>query len=316
MGKPVVYNATLVGRLDLSPTLALFRVLPDDVPPPDRPWFESGQYVSLGLNVDDAAAPHATLRPYSIASAPEERRWLELYIRLAAVPESPEPFTPLLWPLAVGARLYASPKIAGRFTETHTVGAADPRVRVCAGAGTGIAPFVSAARSAAARGRDDLLARVVVLHGASHAHELGYREELVALGPRGLLYLPTISRPADNPGWPGRVGRVETAFDDLHVAEMERTLGLRRPFGPRDAVIYVCGFTGTITATVLRLLRRGFIPEDRRLRRLLQVPESAAPSLFYEQYDTAPIVDPKDEARLAELRADVRARLAGEGPGA
>jgi ferredoxin--NADP+ reductase len=297
MGKPVVYNATLVGREDLSPSLALFRVLPDEVPPPERPWFESGQYVSLGLNVDDPAAPHATLRPYSIASAPEERRWVELYIRLASVPESPEPFTPLLWPLRVGDRLYASPKIAGRFTETHTVGAADRRMRVFAAAGTGIAPFVSAARSAAARGRDDLLARMVLLHGASHAHELGYRRDLEALVPRGLRYVPTVSRPADNPDWTGHVGRVETLFD-------------REPFAPQEAVVYVCGFTGTITSTVERLVRRGFVPEDRRLRRLLQVPEGAPASLFYEQYDTTPIVDPKDEVRLAALRAEVKSRVA------
>ncbi|HEX5044736.1 MAG TPA: hypothetical protein VFV75_17690 [Candidatus Polarisedimenticolaceae bacterium] len=297
MGKPVVYNATLAGREDLSPTLALFRVLPDDVPPPARPWFESGQYVSLGLNVDDPAAPHATLRPYSIASAPEERRWLELYIRLASIPESPEPFTPLLWPLRVGDRLYASPKIAGRFTETHTVGEGDPRVRVFAAAGTGIAPFISAARSAAARGRDDLLARMVILHGASHAHELGYRAEMEALGRRGLRYVPTVSRPADNPEWKGHVGRVETVFD-------------RESFSPEAAVVYVCGFTGTITSTVERLVRRGFVPEDRRLRRLLQVPENAPPSLFYEQYDTAPIIDPKDETRLSALRAEVKSRVA------
>jgi ferredoxin--NADP+ reductase len=297
MGKPVVYNATLVGREDLSESLALFRVLPDDVPPPERPWFESGQYVSLGLNVDDAAAPHATLRPYSIASAPEERRWIELYIRLAAVPESPEPFTPLLWQVPVGGRLYASPKIAGRFTETHTVGPGDRRVRVFAAAGTGIAPFVSAARSAAARGRDDLLARMVVLHGASHVHELGYRADLEALVPRGLRYVPAISRPAANPGWTGHRGRVETTFDGMDLA-------------PDRAVVFVCGFTGTITASVERLVRRGFVPEDRRLRRLLQVPEGAPPSLFYEQYDTTPIVDPKDEVRLSELRAEVKARVA------
>lgn len=297
MGKPVVYNATLVGREDLSPTLALFRVLPDEVPPPGRPWFESGQYVSLGLNVEDPAAPHATLRPYSIASAPEERRWLELYIRLASVPESPEPFTPLLWPHRVGDRLYASPKIAGRFTETHTVGGGDRRVRVFAAAGTGIAPFVSAARSAAARGREDLLARMVVLHGASHVHELGYRGDLEALVPRGLRYVPTVSRPADNPDWSGHAGRVETLFD-------------RESFSPEAAVVYVCGFTGTITSTVERLVRRGFVPEDRRLRRLLQVPEGLPPSLFYEQYDTTPILDPQDEARLAELRAELKSRVA------
>jgi ferredoxin--NADP+ reductase len=311
MGKPVAYNATLSGRQDLSDTLALFRVRPDDVPPEGRAWFEPGQYASLGLNAPDVEAPHATLRPYSIASEPEERRWLELYIRLASQPESPEPFTPLLWGLPPGGRLYASPKIAGRFTESHTVGPHDPRFRVFVAAGTGIAPFVSTVRSAARRGEDARLARTVVLHGASHAHELGYREVFESLVARGLHYLPTISRPAANPGWTGRTGRVETAFDAGATAELEARLGLSRPFSPEDAVVYVCGFTGTISATVLRLVRRGFVPEDRRLRRLLGIPEAARPSLFYEQYDTTPIVDPKDEATLSELRAHVRAHPLG-----
>jgi len=73
-------------------------------------------------------------------------------------------------------------------------------------------------------------------------------------------------------------------------------------------VVYVCGFTGTISATVLRLLRRGFVPEDRRLRRLVGIAESARPNLFYEQYDTAPLIDPADVALLERLREEVRAR--------
>jgi hypothetical protein len=154
MGKPVVYNATMVGREDLSPTLALFRVLPDEVPPPGRPWFEPGQYVSLGLNVDDPARPHATLRPYSIASAPEERRWLELYIRLASVPESPGAVHPpssgrCRW----GTASTPLPRSPGASPRRRPCGPEDRRVRVFAAAGTGIAPFVSAAKSAAARGR-------------------------------------------------------------------------------------------------------------------------------------------------------------------
>ena len=312
MSKPVSYNAGLVGRTDLSDTLAIFRVRPDDVPPAERPWFEPGQYVSLGLNASDTAAWRGALRPYSVASEPEERRWLEFYIRRAAQPESPEPFTPMLWEVPEGGRLYSGPKVAGRFTETHTVGRDDPRLRVCVAAGTGIAPFVSTARSAARSGRDGLLRRLVLLHGASHVHELGYRDELEALVPRGLRYFPTVSRPQANPGWGRSTGRVERFFDEAHIGELEEALGLAPDgFSPEQAVVYVCGFTGTISATVLRLLRRGFVPEDRRLRRLVGIAESARPSLFYEQYDTTPIVDPKDEARLAELRAEVRARVAG-----
>jgi len=49
MGKPLAYNATVVGRTDLTDTLATFLIQPD-TPPPTRPWFTAGQYCALGLN--------------------------------------------------------------------------------------------------------------------------------------------------------------------------------------------------------------------------------------------------------------------------
>ena len=306
MPRPVSPNGRLVERLDLSDSLAVFRIRPDEMPGTDAPWFRSGQYVSLGLNAPDGS--EGVLRPYSIASAPEERRWLEFYIRRITRPDSGRPFTHLLWRLPPGDRLFVGPRIAGRFTLEATVGAADPRLKVCAAAGTGVAPFVSLVRSTAARGDAPALARIAVLHGASHAHELGYRDELArALGDR---FVATVSRPADNPAWTGAVGRVESFFDPERLPELERLLGLPQGgFSPDAAVVYVCGFTGTIAETVFRLIRRGYVPEERRLRRLLEIPDASPPSLFFEQYDTEPIVDPADRARLEELRSAFRAHV-------
>jgi hypothetical protein len=69
--------------------------------------------------------------------------------------------------------------------------------------------------------------------------------------------------------------------------------------------VYVCGFKDTIAGAVRRLLRRGYIPEDRRLRRMLGIAESAPPSLFFEQYDLEPVFDPKDQALIDALRAEL-----------
>lgn len=314
MPRPVTYNATLLEKESLSETLALFRIGMDEIPPENNPWFESGQYISLGLNVEeDPGKPQAVLRPYSIASEPEERRWLEFYIRRVSNPESEKPFTHMLWRLQEGERLYAGPRIAGRFTASHTVGAADTRLKVFVAAGTGLAPFVSMVRSHEQRGDTAGLRRLVVLHGASHVHELGYRERLeAARNGAGIRYLPTISRPQQNPDWTGHHGRVESFFEDGKIGDLEGELeltgsGLR----PDKAVVYVCGFTSTITETLFRLIRRGFVPEDRRLRRMLEMPAEAPASLFFEQYDTEPLIDPKDEAKIAQLRADFRAHAAG-----
>ena len=273
MSRPVALNATLEGREGLSETLAIFRVRPDAAPPGDRPWFEAGQYVTLGLNADGARGAEAILRPYSIASGPAERRFLEFYIRKTADPETDTPFTHLLWPMAEGGRLHAGTKITGRFTLEHTVGPDDPRLKVFVAAGTGLAPFVCIVRDRLATRRAEGLDRFAILHGASRVHELGYREELErAVRDHALRYVPTISRPALDPRWTGETGRVETFFDGEKLSHLESRLGL--PLGgfePGRVVVYVCGFTGTIAGTVTRLIRRGFVPDVPRMRRLLEI---------------------------------------------
>ncbi len=71
-------NATLVEKIELAPTLVIFRIRPDTVPAPGEPWFLPGQYVTIGAE--------KVQRAYSIASDPGERRWLEFYIRFAREP--------------------------------------------------------------------------------------------------------------------------------------------------------------------------------------------------------------------------------------
>lgn len=292
-------NATLVERIDVAPSLAIFRVRPDAVPAAAEPWFIPGQYVTLGLGT--------LQRAYSIASDPGERRWLEFYIRFARNPETETPLTHRLWELAPGARVHVGEKIVGRFTLERTVGPADTRVTVFIAAGTGLAPFVSMARHAVRSGDGARLGRMVVLHGVSHPGELAYRAELEAASSRfGLRYVPTVSRPQEHPEWTGRAGRVERLLRDEGPRLAEAGLGL--PTGtlhPASAVAYVCGFRGTIAESIRSLLRRGFIPEDRRLRRALGFPDDASPSLFFEQYDLEPVFDPNDAASIASLKAEI-----------
>ncbi len=311
MAKPVTYNATLVERLDLTPQLAVFKVRPDAALAGD-PQFVPGQYVTLGLNNEQRPDLGSVRRPMSIASAPEERDALEFYIRYVSHPESDNPLTHLLWRAKAGDRMFMRPKAVGRFTVADTVGEADGRLRVCVAAGTGLAPFLCMARSDHLRDADADLGRWAILHGASYPADLGYRDELESLAAHGLRYLASVSRPKESPDWRGDVGRVEDYFLPERLADLEGSLGLgAAKLDPGHAVIYICGLQGTIGKTIERLAARGFVPENRKLRRALEVPDDVPASLFFEQYDNTPVIDIKDPRVVEPLRDQLRAALPG-----
>jgi len=85
MGRPVEYNATVVGRADLTGTLATFLIQPDQ-PSRRRPWFVAGQYCVLGLNNGEKPRLGSVRRAMSIASAPEVEGPLEFERKNRSVP--------------------------------------------------------------------------------------------------------------------------------------------------------------------------------------------------------------------------------------
>lgn len=311
MAKPLEYNATMIERVDLTGALAIFRIRPDTLPA-HRPWFTPGQYCVLGLNNVEKPELGSVRRAMSIASAPEDDGPLEFYIRRVARPESDNPLTDLLWKLENGGRMYMRAPAAGVFTIHHTVGTGDPRFRVMVAAGTGLAPFVSMVRSEVRRNPHADLSKWVLLHGVSYPADLGYRDELLALAASNRLrYWGTVSRAKDAPDWTGDAGRVESFFEPGRLADLEQRLGLSTGgFTPANAVVYICGLTGTITGTIVPLIDRGFVPEGKRIRDALGYPADAKISVFYENYDSSPVIDVKNPAVLEPLRARVQAALA------
>jgi ferredoxin--NADP+ reductase len=311
MAKLLEYNATLTERVDITDALSLFRVTPDQ-PPAQRPWFVPGQYCVLGLNNAEKPELGSVRRSMSIASAPEDDGPIEFYIRWVAKPESDNPLTHLLWNIKAGSRMYMRAVAAGVFTVKDTVGLDDPRLRIMVAAGTGSAPFLSMVRSELRRNPDADLSRWVLLHGASYPADLGYRDELAQLVERNhLRYWGTVSRPKEAPDWKGDTGRVEAFFDGARLDDFERRLGLSPGgFTPSNAVVFICGLTGTITGTIVPLIDRGFIPDFKRIREALGVPPEAKDSVFYEQYDTEPVINIKDPNVVEPLRARMQAALA------
>jgi ferredoxin/flavodoxin---NADP+ reductase len=311
--KLLEYNATLVERIDLTEALTVFRVQPDH-PPTERPWFVPGQYCVLGLN--NAAKPElgSVRRSMSIASAPEDDGAIEFYIRFVSKPESDNPLTHLLWTIKTGDRCYMRPVAAGVFTIKDTIGLDDPRLRVMVAAGTGSAPFLSMLRSELRRNPNVDLSKWVLLHGASFPSDLGYRDELAHMIERNKLkYWGTVSRPHAevSQGWTGDTGRVEAFFEPGRLDDFEQRLGLPSGgFTPKNIVIYICGLTGTITGTIVPLIDRGFVPDFKRIREALGVPAEIKDSVFYEQYDTEPVIDIKNPSVVEPLRERMQAALA------
>lgn len=300
--RPVTYNGTITDWQSLTESLAIFRVRQD------KPFetFVPGQYTVLGRNFAETSVSRA----YSIASAPETvADGLEFYIRRVPVPASEQPLTHLLFECKVGDQVWVGPKPRGHFTIEHCVGEHDDRYQIFVAAGTGLAPFVSMALSHRNR-HGKVNERHVMLHGCSYECDLGYRAEMEALlNIEGRTrYIPTISRP--DSAWTGARGRVETLFQNDGVTELEQRLGFSKGFiRPENAVVYICGLTGTISNTIAALLDRGYIPEERKLRNALWIPAETKGALFFEQYDSDPVLDIKNE----ELMAALRRRLADAG---
>ncbi len=309
--KVLDYNATLEARLDLTPSLGIFRVVPDEPLPSEEAWFEPGQYMVIGLNNEEVPELGAVQRPMSIASAPEEFSHVEFYIRFVSEPVSKNPLTHLLWKRAEGERVFIRPKPKGHFTVAHTVGWDDRRRKVFVSAGTGLAPFVSIVKSVNIREPDRDLSEFIILHGASYDADLGYREELSKLsGESGLVYIPTVSRPKEVEGWQGATGRAEDQFLPEKLEEFEERAGFSAgEMMPENTTIFICGLQGTIGATIERLLERGFVPQERKLRAALEVPEETPPSIFFEQYDSDPVIDLSDEGHVANLKSTLHGAL-------
>jgi ferredoxin--NADP+ reductase len=299
--KNVDYNATIIHMELLTPTLAIFRVKGDT----PMESFIPGQYAILGLNHPEKGG---VMRAYSIASAPYlHADYLEFYIRYVNEPTSDNPLTHLLFKVKQGDRILMRPKIQGHFTEEKTMGVSDPRLKVLVASGTGLAPFTSMVfekhhNTGNANG-------YAIVHGASYPNDLGYVEELESILNKGAAkrYLPSISRPKEAPDWKGLTGRIESHFEPGKIEKLEKAMGMALgDFNPKNVTIMICGLQGTIANTITNLLHRGFVPGDKKIRRTFGIPDDVPASLYYEQYDATPIIDPKDEALVDECIARLR----------
>jgi ferredoxin/flavodoxin---NADP+ reductase len=212
------YRARIIERKDFSSDLWRIRVDPGG-----EFHYAPGQYATLGVH---SPSKHVE-RPYSIVSSPYED-FLEFFIEL--VPQG-EP-TPLLYELQVGDTFTCRRVSKGRFTLDTKSGRTNHLLLATV---TGIARFVSYVRSLHRDSKRSPVAhRLFPIEGASHSWEFGYREEMEQFAAKvpWFTYIPTISRPWDEPDWHGETGRV----DDL----IRKYTDLRNLID-ENSTAYLCG---------------------------------------------------------------------------
>jgi ferredoxin--NADP+ reductase len=198
-----------------------------------------------GSETPAADAQKLIKRAYSISSGSRERDYLEFYISLVTSGE----LTPRLFALREGERLFVGGKPKGLFTLAGVP--ADQAVLLVA-TGTGLAPYVSMLRTHLLESPDR---RLAVLHGASYSWDLGYRAELETLSrirPH-FAYLPVVSRPADDPSWAGRTGRLTAWLERPDVSQ-----ACRFPIDPGQAHVFLCGNPGMVEEAARILEAKGY----------------------------------------------------------
>lgn len=252
------YNATLIGRIDITPQLAILRVKPDS----GVPEFKPGQYTVLGLLSEAPRVPESSLgedvpapgkmiqRAYSISSGSSQHDFLEFYVTLV----TDGALTPRLFALAQGGRLFVGPRTKGAFTLDSVPEGANI---LLVATGTGLAPYISMLRTHVLGGDSR---KIAVLQGASHSWDLGYRGELEALSRArpNFAYIPVVSRPEGDPDWKGRTGRLPAWMENPALAE---TCGFS--LNPPDTHVFLCGNPGMIEQAEIDLTARGHIIDGR-----------------------------------------------------
>jgi ferredoxin/flavodoxin---NADP+ reductase len=242
-------SATIVSRRDLAPDLWVIRLRPEV-----ELQFRPGQYVTIGL-------PHngrVIERPYSICSSPAEEE-IELFIERVPEGELSEP----LYGLDVGSEMVVRKRTKGLFLKDAPL---ESQPHLFVATVTGIAPFVSILRSLAVKAKagEWTPVPVLALQGAAKSEELGYAEELQQLEQEHewFRYVPTVSRPWEDPEWRGELGRV----DDV-LRKYAEAIDVRSGHG----AAFLCGHPGMI-ANARAILRRAGLG-DKEIREEQYWPE-------------------------------------------
>lgn len=247
------YNAVLSGREEINAQLLIMRVQPNS----GLFEFKPGQFAVLGLLGQEPRVPEAddeeppsdpgklVRRAYSIASSSVEKRYVEFYVTLVTSGQ----LTPRLFALPYGGGLFLGPKASGMFTMDRV---APGKAVLLVATGTGLAPYMSMLRTMLV---NDSTRSYVVLHGARYSWDLGYRAELESLARLrpNLTYIPSITRPDEDPHFRGHTGRIQTLLEQGIVETLSGVA-----LYPARTEVFLCGNPEMIRAVKELLSPRAF----------------------------------------------------------
>jgi ferredoxin--NADP+ reductase len=110
----------------------------------------------------------------------------------------------------------------------------------------------------------------VVLHGARYSWDLGYRAELESLARLrpNLTYIPSITRPDEDPHFRGHTGRIQTLLEQGIV---EALAGV--PLDPARIEVFLCGNPEMIGVVKEMLAPRAFTAPRGKEQGTLHVEE-------------------------------------------
>ena len=233
---PKHIKGRITWRVDHAPDLWSVRLAPEKAVS-----FKPGQYATLGVMNGERPVE----RPYSIVSSPDQPE-LEFFFEL--VPEGG--LTPLLHKLGVGDEVLVRPACKGVFQLDRKSGRSKHFLVATV---TGVAPYVSMARTLSAAGEPGL--ELIILQVGSRSFELGYAQELESLAKRHpwIRYIPAVSRHWEDPDWRGERGRAE----DL-LRKYTSLLDLT----PENTTAYLCGHPQMIDNSDGILQRAGWSKEN------------------------------------------------------
>lgn len=206
--------------------------------------FENGQFVMIGLMVDD----RPLLRAYSVAS-PNYEEHLEFF----SIKVANGPLTSRLQHLKVGDDILIGNKPTGTLI-IHDLKPAKNLYFLSTG--TGLAPFISLIQDIEAYDRFE---KIILIHGVRYVSELAYADFIQNELPENeffgdqvrekLIYYPTVTRePFRNHG------RLTDLFNSGKLSD---DIGLP-PLNPENDRAMICGSPHMLTDTSNLLDSRGF----------------------------------------------------------
>ena len=209
----------------------------------DFPPFEAGQFVSIGLEVDNK--PY--MRPYSLVNVPN-RDFIEIYFN--TVPEGS--LSTSLYQRKVGDSLLVSKEAAGFFTLSEVP--TGKHLWLIA-TGTGIGPYLSILGTSDPWERFE---KIVLVQSVSTADELAYKvyiEALQARYPEKLTTVYCVTREQVDGGLPHRIQQCFTN------GTLEASAGVA--ISAKTSQVMLCGNRDMIQDMISMLASRGMKKSSR-----------------------------------------------------